>query len=116
MLSPQTNVLFGESYRSKKFRTFGLSQAQAFNIREVEVAKQPNINMALQDEFIGKSQSGNLKEAIQNALKKARVHHDVKEAWVIEKIAENQLKLGPISVQIRVGPKGKGEGGGIGPR
>ena len=71
--------------------------------------------MALQTEFIGTSKSGNLKEAIRNALKKARINHSIKEAWVIEKIAENQLRLGPISVQIRVGPKGRGEGGGIGP-
>lgn len=71
--------------------------------------------MALQTEYIGTSRGGNLKEAIRDALKQARKTHDTTEAWVIEKIAENQLSLGPLSVQIRVGPKGKGEGGGIGP-
>jgi flavin-binding protein dodecin len=71
--------------------------------------------MALQRFFIGTSPGGNLEEAIQDALKKARESFEKDTAWEIKQIAQNQLKLGPISVKIRVG-KGKGEGGGIGPR
>lgn len=70
--------------------------------------------MALQTKFVGKSSSGNLKEAIKNALKEARKVHTPDKKWVILKIAENQLKLGPISVQVRIGG-GFGDGG-IGPR
>jgi flavin-binding protein dodecin len=92
-----------------------LAQAEAFDITEVEIAKQPNINMALTTKFVGTSPSGDLKEAIRNALKEARKSFDKDMAWEIKQIAGDQLKLGPISVMIRVG-KGKGEGGGIGPR
>jgi hypothetical protein len=70
--------------------------------------------MALQTKFVGKSASGDLTEAIQNALKKARKKHTPNKGWVIEKIAQNQLTFPPLSVLILVGG-GKGEGG-IGPR
>ncbi len=71
--------------------------------------------MALKREFIGTSRGGNLREAIRDALKQARKEFANNMAWEIKQIAENQLRLGPISVKIRVG-QGKGEGGGIGPR
>ncbi len=64
--------------------------------------------------FNGKSDSGNLKEAIQNALKEARKSHTDDFKWVVERIGENQLTFPPISVRIRVGG-GKGDPGGIGP-
>ena len=70
--------------------------------------------MALQTKFVGKSSSGNLNQAIRNALKEARKKHTADKTWEILKIAENQLSLGPISVLIRVGG-GLGDGG-IGPR
>jgi hypothetical protein len=70
--------------------------------------------MALKTKFIGTSRGGNLKEAIRDALKEARKSFDKSMKWEIEKIAENQLTLGPISVLIRVGG-GKGEGG-VGPK
>jgi hypothetical protein len=69
----------------------------------------------LTTQFIGTSKSGNLKEAIQDALAQARKKFDKTLAWEIDKIAENRLTFPPLSVQIRVGPQGKGEGGGIGP-
>jgi flavin-binding protein dodecin len=114
VFSPRTNILFSESYRSKKVRIFGLAYAQAFDITEVQIAKQPNITMALKTKFVGTSSSGDLKEAIQNALKEARKEFDKSLKWEIVKIAENQLTLGPISVVIRVGG-GKGDGG-VGPK
>jgi flavin-binding protein dodecin len=70
--------------------------------------------MALKRKFVGTSPSGDLKEAIQNALKEARKEFDKSLKWEIVKIAENQLTLGPISVVIRVGT-GKGDGG-VGPK
>jgi hypothetical protein len=70
--------------------------------------------MALQRKFVGTSPSGNLAEAIRDALKKARQEFDESMKWEVVKFAENQLTFGPISVLIRVGG-GKGEGG-IGPK
>jgi hypothetical protein len=70
--------------------------------------------MALKTTFVGTSRSGDLKEAIRNALKEARKEFDESLKWEIKKIAQNQLTLGPISVTIRVGG-GKGDGG-IGPK
>ena len=72
--------------------------------------------MALERYFVGRSANGNLKEAIQDALNQAVANNwdQNTTGWVVRKIAENKLKLGPISVRIRVG-KGKGDGG-IGPR
>ena len=93
-----------------------MAYAQAFDITEVHIAKQPNSHMALKRKFIGTSPSGDLTEAIQNALEEARKSFEDDTAWVIKKIAQNQLTLGPISVQIHVGPKGKGDQGGIGPK
>ena len=70
--------------------------------------------MPLQTKFVGTSSSGNLKEAIQSALKEARKLHTTDKKWVIHKIAENQLTFPPLSVVIRVGG-GKGDNG-VGPR
>ena len=70
--------------------------------------------MPLKRKFVGTSSTGDLKEAIGNALKEARKSFATNNAWEIKKIAENQLTLGPISVLIRVGG-GKGDGG-IGPK
>ena len=70
--------------------------------------------MALEKFFVGTSPGGDLKEAIQNALKKARDIHTDDKKWVIDKIAENQLTFPPLSVVIRVGG-GKGDNG-IGPK
>jgi hypothetical protein len=64
--------------------------------------------------FVGTSQNGDLREAIQDALKQAAIEFDKDTTkWVVKKIAQNQLELGPLSVRIRVGG-GKGDGG-IGP-
>lgn len=71
--------------------------------------------MALEKLFNGTSPNGNLEEAIQDALTKARQSHTDDFKWVVVRIAENQLTFPPISVRIRVG-KGKGDPGGIGPR
>jgi hypothetical protein len=71
--------------------------------------------MALERLFIGTSPGGDLTEAIRDALEKAKQSWDEDSAWEINYIAQNQLKLGPISVVILVG-EGKGEGGGVGPR
>jgi len=70
--------------------------------------------MALKDFFVGISSSGNLEEAIQNALKKARKSHAEEFKWEVDKIAQNKLTFPPLSVRIRVGG-GKGDGG-IGPK
>jgi hypothetical protein len=70
--------------------------------------------MALKRKFVGTSASGDLREAIRNALKEAKKFFEDDTAWEIKKIAQNQLTLGPISVMIRVGG-GKGDGG-IGPK
>ena len=72
--------------------------------------------MARERYFVGKSAGGDLKEAIRDALNqaKAATWDQNTTRWMIKKIAENQLKLGPISVRIRVGG-GKGDGG-IGPK
>ena len=70
--------------------------------------------MALKTKFVGTSPSGDLKEAIQNALKEARKEFDESLKWEVVKFAENQLTFPPISVLIRVGG-GKGDGG-IGPK
>jgi flavin-binding protein dodecin len=70
--------------------------------------------MPLKTKFVGTSPTGDLKEAIRNALKKAREQFDPSMKWEVVKFAENQLTFGPISVLIRVGG-GKGDGG-IGPR
>jgi hypothetical protein len=70
--------------------------------------------MALKTKFVGKSANGDLAEAIQNALEKARKIHTTDKAWVIERIAQNQLTFPPLSVLILVGG-GKGDGG-IGPK
>jgi hypothetical protein len=67
--------------------------------------------MALKTSFTGKSLRGDLTEAIQDALKKARPHFKKSTAWAIEKTAGDRLELGPISVTIRVGgAKGGGPG------
>ncbi len=70
--------------------------------------------MALRRKFIGTSASGDLREAIQDALKKARKVFITNMKWEVVKFAENQLTFPPISVLIRVGG-GKGDGG-IGPK
>ena len=70
--------------------------------------------MALGKFFNGTSASGNLKEAIQNALKEARKEHTTDKKWVIKKIAEDQLTFPPLTVVIRVGG-GRGDNG-VGPR
>ena len=70
--------------------------------------------MAQTTRFVGTSNSGNLKEAIANALKEARKTADKSLKWQVVKIAENQLTFPPLSVLIRIGG-GKGDGG-IGPR
>jgi hypothetical protein len=66
--------------------------------------------------FVGKSAGGDLKEAIRHALNQAKAANwdPIHTGWMIKKIAENKLNLGPISVRIRVGG-GKGDGG-IGPK
>jgi len=70
--------------------------------------------MALKTKFRGKSSNGNLEDAIQDALKKAKVHFRTDFKWEVLKIAENQLTFPPLSVLIRIGG-GKGDGG-IGPK
>lgn len=72
--------------------------------------------MALIRKFVGTSPSGNLKEAIQDALKKARQSPTLGNnfKWEVVKFAENQLTFPPISVLIRCGG-GHGDGG-IGPK
>ena len=70
--------------------------------------------MALTKKFVGTSPSGNLKEAIQDALKQARQSLTGPFKWEVVKFAENQLTFPPISVLIRCGG-GKGDGG-IGPK
>ena len=70
--------------------------------------------MALKTKFVGTSPTGDLKEAIRNALKKAREEFDPSMKWEVVKFAENQLTFPPLSVLIRVGG-GKGDGG-IGPK
>jgi hypothetical protein len=70
--------------------------------------------MALKRKFVGTSPSGDLAEAIQDALKQARQELTDDFKWETVKFAENQLTFPPISVLIRCGG-GKGDGG-IGPR
>jgi hypothetical protein len=70
--------------------------------------------MPLKTKFVGTSPTGDLKEAIRNALKDARKSFDKSLKWEVVKIAENQLTFPPLSVLIRVGG-GKGDGG-IGPK
>jgi hypothetical protein len=70
--------------------------------------------MPLKTFFNGKSASGNLAEAIQNALNKARKLYTDDFKWVVVKIADNQLTFPSLSVMIRVGG-GRGDGG-IGPK
>jgi len=71
--------------------------------------------MALKTSFTGKSPRGDLAEAIQDALKKARASFKKNVAWTIEKTGGDRLELGPISVTIRVG-RAKGDPGGTGPK
>jgi hypothetical protein len=67
--------------------------------------------MALKTSFTGKSLRGDLAEAIQDALKRARPSFKKNTAWTIEKTGGNRLELGAISVTIRVGgAKGGGPG------
>lgn len=70
----------------------------------------------LEKYFVGKSPNGDLREAIQDALIQAAEKWDKDTTgWVVRRIAENKLELGPLSVRIRVGEGGKGDGG-IGPK
>jgi hypothetical protein len=70
--------------------------------------------MALKTSFTGTSPSGDLTEAIEKALNKARPNFKKKIGWTILETSGDQLKLGPISVTIQVGRR-KGDGGGTGP-
>ena len=93
---------------------FDLAYAQTLDITKVQIAKQPNTNMALITSFTGTSPRGDLTEAIQKALDQARPNFKKKIGWTILETSGDQLKLGSISVTIRVG-KRKGDGGGTGP-
>jgi hypothetical protein len=61
------------------------------------------MNKQLKTTFTGKSVRGDVAEAIQDALKKAKPHFKKKIAWTIEKTGGDRLQLAPMSVTIRVG-------------
>jgi hypothetical protein len=61
--------------------------------------------------FTGTAPSGDLTEALKDALKKAaEAMPDANVPWKIERIGGDRLALGPISVTIQTNP-GEGEGG-----
>ena len=65
--------------------------------------------------FKGTSASGDLTEALKDALKKAADSYGhATEKWKIDRIDGTQLALGPISVTIQTNPS-EAEGGGTGP-
>jgi flavin-binding protein dodecin len=75
---------------------------------------KPNETSRSRLSFTGTSSSGDLTEALKDALKKAADSlGEANVAWKIERTGGDQLALGPISVTIQISP-GEGEGG-VGP-
>lgn len=80
----------------------------------MNTSSKPNETSQSPLSFKGTSSSGDLTEALKDALKKAADSFgQANVPWKIERTGGDQLALGPISVTIQTNP-GEGEGG-IGP-